>query len=116
MALAARDVDAAVSAVLAAEQAMVDWAADPLQSDEPDRARALVREMVVRLGDAARTGLRDPRERVAPLVEALLAARAAARAANDWATSDDLRDRLIAAGIEVNDTPEGTTWSLRPDG
>jgi hypothetical protein len=112
-ALAERDADAAVSAVLAAEQALVDWAADPLQSDEPDRARALVREMVVRLGDAARDGLRDPRVGVAPLVEALLAVRAAARAANDWAAADDVRDRLVAAGIEVNDTAEGTTWSVR---
>jgi hypothetical protein len=113
-ALDERDADAAVAAVLAAEQALVDWAADPLQSDEPDRARALVREMVVRLGDAARDGLRDPRDGLAPLVDALLAVRASARAANDWAAADDIRDRLVAAGIEVNDTPDGTTWSLRP--
>jgi hypothetical protein len=111
-ALTGGDADAAVSAVLAAEQAMVDWAADPLQSDEPDRARALVREMVVRLGDAARDGLRDPRDVVAPFVEALLAVRAAARTSNDWATADEVRNRLGAAGVEVNDTPEGTTWSL----
>jgi hypothetical protein len=106
------DAEAAVSAVLAAEQAMVDWAADPLQSDEPDRARALVREMVVRLGDAARAGMRDPREIVAPFVDALLAVRAAARASNDWTTADEVRNRLTSAGVEVNDSPEGTSWSL----
>jgi cysteinyl-tRNA synthetase len=106
------DAEAAVSAVLAAEQTMVDWAADPLQSDEPDRARALVREMVVRLGDAARAGMRDPREIVAPFVEALLAVRAAARASNDWTTADEVRNRLTSAGVEVNDSPEGTSWSL----
>jgi hypothetical protein len=112
LALSAGDADAAVSAVLAAEQALVDWAADPLQSDEPDRARALVREMMVRLGDTARDGLRDPRDIVAPFVEAILAIRESARAANDWGTADDLRDRLIAAGVEVNDTADGTTWSV----
>ncbi|MGH9245557.1 MAG: CysS/YqeB C-terminal domain-containing protein [Acidimicrobiales bacterium] len=109
----AGDLDGAVAAVLATEQAMVDWSADTLQSDEPDRARALLREMVVRLGDLARTGTRDPREVVAPFVEAVLDARVQARAAGDWSAADALRDRLVAAGVEVRDTPDGVEWDLR---
>ena len=40
----------------------------------------------------------------------LLEARAAARAARDWAASDRLRDELAAAGILVEDTRDGQRW------
>ena len=46
------------------------------------------------------------------LVTAELAARAQARAAKDWATSDAIRDRLAAAGIEVQDSADGARWAL----
>jgi hypothetical protein len=106
------DIDAAVAAVLELETAIVEWSRDTLQSDEPDRARAMLREMVVRLGDVARTGARDPREVVEPFVESVLEARSRSRAAGDYATADALRDRLVAAGIEVRDGPDGSTWDL----
>ena len=47
------------------------------------------------------------------LVEAQLAARAQARAGKDWAASDAIRDTLAAAGVVVEDGPDGATWSLR---
>ena len=47
------------------------------------------------------------------LVRAELDRRAQARTEKDWATADDVRDRLAAAGIEVTDTPDGATWSLK---
>jgi cysteinyl-tRNA synthetase len=46
------------------------------------------------------------------LVGALLEQRAEARASKDFATADLIRDRIKAAGIEVEDTPDGPTWSL----
>jgi cysteinyl-tRNA synthetase len=46
------------------------------------------------------------------LVRAELDARAAARAARDWATADAIRDRLSAAGIAVEDSTTGARWSL----
>jgi cysteinyl-tRNA synthetase len=46
------------------------------------------------------------------LVRALLEERQAARAAKDFATADALRDRIAAAGIEIEDTPEGPRWSV----
>ena len=46
------------------------------------------------------------------LVDAELERRTTARAEKDWATADAVRDRLIAAGIEVTDTPDGPQWSL----
>ena len=36
----------------------------------------------------------------------------AARAARDWARSDALRDELAAAGIVVEDTPDGQRWRV----
>lgn len=113
-ALARRDPDAAVAAVLELEQAIVDWSADTLQSDEADRARAALRRMVVRLGEAATVGTRDPRDVAAPFVEAVLAARVAAREACQFELADRLRDGLTDAGVEVRDTPAGTEWLL-PD-
>jgi cysteinyl-tRNA synthetase len=47
------------------------------------------------------------------LVAGLLQERQAARAAKDFTTADALRDRLTAAGVEVEDTPTGPTWGLR---
>ena len=46
------------------------------------------------------------------LVSALLEQRATARAAKDFAAADAIRDQLKAAGIELEDTPQGPTWSL----
>ncbi|MFF0541830.1 cysteine--tRNA ligase [Nocardia thailandica] len=46
------------------------------------------------------------------LVRAELDRRATARAEKDWSTADAVRDRLVAAGIEVTDTPQGPEWSL----
>jgi cysteinyl-tRNA synthetase len=41
---------------------------------------------------------------------ALLAAREAARASRDFATSDQLRDALAALGVAVEDTRDGQRW------
>jgi cysteinyl-tRNA synthetase len=46
------------------------------------------------------------------LVAAELEARAEARAARDWSAADAVRDRLAAAGVVIEDTPEGARWSL----
>jgi cysteinyl-tRNA synthetase len=47
------------------------------------------------------------------LVAGLLEQRQAARAAKDFGTADALRDRLVSAGVEVEDTPTGPVWNLR---
>jgi len=113
-ALAHRDADGCVVAVLDLEQALADWSADTLTSDEGEHARSVLRGMVVRLGRLAEAGARDPRDVLAPVVDALLAERDAARSARDWSRADRVRDRLADAGVEVRDAPEGVSWSLRP--
>ncbi|GAA3913359.1 cysteine--tRNA ligase [Microbacterium invictum] len=46
------------------------------------------------------------------LVQTMLAQRADARAAKDWAAADRIRDAIAAAGITLEDGPNGTHWSL----
>ena len=113
-ALQARSAGAATDAILTLDRTILDWSADTLQTDEPDRARAVLHSLVHRLGEAASVGLRDPREAVAPLVERLLALRAELRTEKAWQLADRVRDRLIEAGIEIRDTPDGTVWTLKP--
>lgn len=39
--------------------------------------------------------------------------RAAAKKAKDFATSDAIREKVSAAGYELRDSPEGTTWAKK---
>ena len=110
-----RDALAAVRAVLALEQAMQDWSIDTLQSDVLVRARGTLRSMISQLGDAAVGGVRDPREVVAPFVEAMLSVRATVRAEKRFDLSDIIRDVFASLDIEVRDTPAGVEWSLPTD-
>ena len=62
-------------------------------------------------GSAPRAG----RDTVGALVEALLEQRQEARVRKDWAAADAVRDRLKAAGIEIEDTAAGPRWTLAED-
>ena len=57
-------------------------------------------------------GAADPRQRLAPVVERVLALRSEMRAAGEYTLADKLRDSLVDAGIEVRDTPGGTAWDV----
>ncbi len=47
------------------------------------------------------------------VVDALLALRAAARKAKDFAKGDQIRTLLVEAGVEIEDSPQGTRWTRR---
>jgi cysteinyl-tRNA synthetase len=49
---------------------------------------------------------------LASLVEHLIGQRDAARASKDFAAADSVRDTLAAAGITLEDGPDGTRWTL----
>ncbi|MEZ4415209.1 MAG: cysteine--tRNA ligase [Gemmatimonadota bacterium] len=49
-------------------------------------------------------------------IEALVAQRDEARARRDFQAADDIRDRLAAEGVILEDTPGGTRWKLAAGG
>ena len=80
-------------------------------TDTPTRARALglifAMDRVLGLGLEASVQLSDT---LGPEERALFDDRAAARAAGDYARSDELRVALEARGIRVKDSKDGTRW------
>lgn len=109
-AAAQRDADAMVGAILELETAITQWEADMDEDQGPEQARALLRGLIGRLGRAAQDGLADPRDRLAPAVEPLLALRSTLRGAGDFAAADAIREALAGAGLDISDTQEGTRW------
>jgi cysteinyl-tRNA synthetase len=96
-ALAGRDTEGVRSAGLAVRGMAAVLGVDPL--DPHWRAGA------GEAGDALLSALDS-------LVRGDLDARAAARKERDFTTADAIRDRLAAAGITVEDTPDGARWTI----
>lgn len=109
--LEGRDARRALEAMLQLEQTMNEWSQDSDRLSQ-DKARGVLRTMMVRLGEVARP---DPAEGLAPFVQTLLDLREDARANREWKRADMIRDRLLQAGLEIQDTPQGTQWRLRAD-
>jgi hypothetical protein len=109
-----RDVEGMVAAILAVESALDEWSNETFSGDERERGRALLRRMVTRLGEVATEGAADPRERVAPFVEAILALRRDFRSERRFDDADRLRDLLTGCGVEVRDGRQGeeSGWEL----
>jgi cyanophycinase-like exopeptidase len=105
-----RDAGAMAGVILELETAIRQWEADTDEDQGTEQARALLRSLIARLGRAAQDGLADPRERLRPAVEPLLALRTTLRREGNFAAADAIRDALAAAGLDVSDTPEGTRW------
>ncbi|MBD8044690.1 cysteine--tRNA ligase [Arthrobacter sp. Sa2BUA2] len=75
-----------------------------------------VRAMTAVLGlDAVQTGSTaagPEHQALDSLIQDRLRERSEARSAKDWARADAIRDALAAAGVVVEDTPDGALWSL----
>src|SRR5205814_2355341 len=107
------NVDGLVAAILEMESVLQERIADLGGTPERDRVRAEMRHLVVRLGELARDGGREEvREYVAPLVDVLLSMRGEAGREQRVREADRLRAILAVRGVEVQDTPAGTEWSL----
>ncbi len=115
--LAAGNVADAVRTTLAMDHLLLEWSRDTAGTDDLDRARLAFQSLIVRLGErAASADAAGATERIAPLVELLIELRGRARAARDFAGADVIRDVLDAAGVELRDGVEGTTWGIRQQG
>jgi cyanophycinase-like exopeptidase len=107
------DVDGLVAAILEMESVLQERLGDSAAATDRDRVRAEMRHLVIRLGDRARDGGREEvRDYVAPLVDVLLSMRGDARREQRFNDADRLRAILAECGVEVQDTPSGTAWSL----
>jgi cysteinyl-tRNA synthetase len=120
---AAMDDDLATPAALAAVHSLVREGNQALESGDDGAARgaaASVRAMMATLGLdpfaepwSDSSPQRGKAERaLAALVSTALEERARARKERDFALADALRDRLTAAGITVEDTPNGPEWAI----
>jgi cysteinyl-tRNA synthetase len=118
---AAMDDDLAVPQALAVVHARVREGNSALDIGDIESARAIAGEVVGMTGilginpldplwatrdDSAETSALDV------LVQTMIAQRADARAAKDWVGADRIRDAIAAAGIVLEDTPDGTHWSI----
>jgi hypothetical protein len=106
----AGDAAGMVGAALDLNDELWSWVADPNQSDELDRGRAALRSMLAELGELAAEAMKDPAELFGPFVDLLVQNRNLARAEKRFADADAVRDGLASLGIEIHDTPEGSTW------
>ncbi|GAB3601333.1 cysteine--tRNA ligase [Microbacterium tumbae] len=91
-------------------------ALDAGDSDAATTAAASARAMLHVLGlDGAAAAARDDSAETSALdalVRTMIDQRAQARADKDWAAADRIRDAIAAAGIALEDGPDGTHWSI----
>ena len=86
--------------------------------DEQAKAHRQLGADLVFLGLASRSELKKPHVEASHVradeVDALIAARIAARAVKNWAESDRIRDELVAMGVVLKDNKDGTTtWEVK---
>jgi cysteinyl-tRNA synthetase len=85
--------------------------ANELNRTRSAHTAALLRALGAQLGvlqQAPRAYLQG--EQDASGIESAIAARNAAKAAKDYAEADRIRKDLLARGVALKDTPQGTTW------
>jgi cysteinyl-tRNA synthetase len=118
---AAMNDDLGVPAALAALQGTIADGNKALTAADADGVRAAVGSVRAMLSVLGLDPLAEPWAgtpgsgadgALDALVGALLEQRQEARAAKDFATADRVRDQLAAAGVEIEDTPQGPRWSV----
>jgi cysteinyl-tRNA synthetase len=120
---AALDDDLGVPQALAVAHAAVHEGNNALAAGDTGAAAAALTSVRAMLGVLGLDPLAEPwasrgadddlREVIDALVKAALAERQAARDHKDYAAADAIRDRLRAAGVLIEDTPEGPRWELK---
>jgi cysteinyl-tRNA synthetase len=119
----AMDDDLGVPQALAIVHTTVRQGNSALTADDKETAVARLAEVRAMLGvlgldpldpQWADTGHGDDLHGVVDsLVQMVLEQRQSARSRKDYATADAIRDQLVQAGLEIEDTPAGPRWVLR---
>jgi hypothetical protein len=108
----AMDVPAMVTAILDLEAAISDWAADTEEDQGTAQSRAVLRGLIGRLGEvAAAAAADDSGQLLAAVAGSVLSLRSDLRREGRYAAADAIRDALTAAGLLIQDTPDGTRWT-----
>ncbi|SDS08938.1 cysteinyl-tRNA synthetase [Gillisia sp. Hel1_33_143] len=87
---------------------------EKISSEDRDALKTTMHEFifdVLGLIDVA-VANEDSSEKLSGIVEMLIEMRAQARNNKDFATSDQIRDKLLDLGIQLKDGKEGTTFSI----
>uniref|UniRef100_UPI003458469C DALR domain-containing protein n=1 Tax=Microbacterium sp. TaxID=51671 RepID=UPI003458469C len=117
---AAMDDDLGVPQALAVVHERVREGNTALDAGDTETARALAGEVATLTGILGLNPL-DPQWASGPgseapaldaLLRELIEQRARARAEKDWAAADRIRDAIAAAGVTLEDGPDGTHWSI----
>ncbi|MFI0943828.1 cysteine--tRNA ligase [Streptomyces sp. NPDC021020] len=119
----AMDDDFGVPQALAVVHTTVRQGNSALTADDKETAVARLAEVRAMLGvlgldplDPHWTGAdrgEDLHGVVDSLVRLVLEQRQQARSRKDYATADAIRDQLVQSGLEIEDTPTGSRWTLR---
>ncbi|TLP71263.1 cysteine--tRNA ligase [Nesterenkonia sphaerica] len=119
----AMDDDLNVPAALAVLHETVRAGNTALDNEDDDAAQALGSQAAEMLRILGISEVPEPQTAGGPgdaalgqLVEKMLSSRAEAKAAKDFARADAIRDQLASAGVHIEDTPQGTQWSVKSGG
>ena len=77
------------------------------------QAREVLRGMMVQIGLRFEESPKDVPSILSPLVDILLEIRRKLRSAKQWEMADQIRDKLLQAGIIVEDTSQGPRWRVK---
>lgn len=99
------------------------WLANPKRLEQQERGQGLL-ALILELASVFSLLGNDPESFIAELkklglssmslteeeILALIKKRTEARAAKNWQLGDEIREKLLAQGIMINDRPNGTDW------
>jgi peptidase E len=113
--LRAHKGDAVVEAIISLDKMLWNSCKGSQDDARISQGREALREMIAKLGLRFDEAPQDIPSVIAPILDVLLDVRGRLREAKMWALADRVRDRLLEAGIVVEDTPEGPQWRIRAE-
>jgi cysteinyl-tRNA synthetase len=111
-ALSAHEPQVATRVLLDVDYAVWQASQDLAGRETISQAREVLRDMIVMVGTRLNELPPSAEACLAPVVQRLLALRAQCKARKQWEQADAIRGALQAAGVTVEDTPDGPRWRM----